>query len=639
MLQDIRDRSRGWLAYVIVGVIAVPLVLFGVYNYFTTGGEGPVAEVGDQEISSRQVSNAYQRQMAQLRQMLGENFDPGMIDEQTMRRRALEQLIDQAVLRGYARDAGLRIGDAALGQLIRSQEVFFQDGAFSRERYRQVLAENQLSPEAYEQDLRVRQGINQLQQGLSESVVVTEADLAQMVALERQRRALAFLRVTAKAFTDQVSVSEAEIEAFYQDNQARFQQPERVRLDYVELTMDTLAAQTEISEDELRERYESVKGERFTTPGSRQVSHILLDVPGDAGEEALQAARQKLNDIRASITSGEASFAEMARKHSADPGSAEQGGDLGTVRRGEMVPAFEEAAFALDEGEISEPVRSDFGLHLIKVTGVSPAQTEPFEAVRDQLEADLVEERMANRFYELGSEVANVAYESPDSLQPVAEQFDLEIRTTDWIPRGGTEDGLGSSDAVVEAAFSDEVLEQRYNSQLLELSGRRNVVVRVAAHQPPRTRPLEDVREQIEQALIRRKTSEMAQETSRSLLERLEAGELEMQSVEQPGVSFEDPGMVQRGADGVPTAVLDAAFRLQVAADSAAAYDSTGLSGGDHAVLRVTSVEDGQLAELDEEARNSLRERLRSMRTRAALDSLVATLRAQTEITIHENRL
>lgn len=639
MLQDIRDRSRGWLAYVIVGVIAVPLVLFGVYNYFTTSSEGPVAEVGDQEIFAQQVSNAYQRQVSRLRQMLGENFDPAMLDEQNMRRRALEQLIDQAVLANYAREEGLRISDDTLGELIRGQQVFHQNGEFSRERYRTVLAENRLTPSGYERELRARQAINQLQQGVAGSVIVTEADLEQAVALERQQRDLAFLRVSAEAFRPGVEVTQEEIEAFYQDNQGRFQQPERVKLNYVELTMDTLAAQADISDEALRERYESVKEQRFTEPGSREVSHILLDVPADADEEALQSARQELEEVRRQIVSGEAGFAAMAREHSADPGSASEGGDLGTVRRGEMVPAFEEVAFSLEEGEISEPVRTDFGLHLIKVTEVRPAKVQPFDAVRDQIEADLVEQRLANRFYELGSQVANVAYESPESLEPVAEQFDLEIKTTDWIPRGGTEEGLGSNQAVVEAAFSNDVLEQEYNSQLLELSERRNVVVRVAEHRPARTRPLEDVRDRIEQALAQRKASEQARERGQSLLEKLRAGELDMSSVDEQAVAFQAPGMVQRDADGVPAPVLDAAFKLSVGDDASAAYDGTSLPGGDYAVLRVTDVSDGQLADLEASERESLRERLRGIRTRTALESLVSALRAQTDITIHENRL
>lgn len=640
MLQDIRDRSRGWLAYVIVGVIAVPLVLFGIYNYFTGGGGGAVAEVGGNKITSQDIANAYQRQQQQLRQMLGDAYDPSMFNEKEMRRRALDQLIDRAVLTNYARDAGYRVSDDMLAQLIRNQKVFYQNGKFSRQRYQQLLAQNGLSTEAYENNMRQQQTIGQLQQGVMNSVMVTNADLSRLVALERQQRQVAFLRVQADAYRPGIDVSDDEVQSYYKSHQDQFKRPERVKLAYVELTMDQLASKVDIPEDKLRQQYQQVKDQRFTEPARRHVRHILIQLPDDASKKQVEKAKEKLESIRKRIVSGDATFAAMAKRYSDDAGSASKGGDLGFVRRGDMVKPFEKAAFSLKEDAVSQPVRTQFGWHLIEVTQIQPKKVKPFDEVRDQLRRQMAQDELSNRFYDLGSKVANVAYESPNSLQPVADKFDLQIKHTGWIPRQGTDQGLGSEDKVLKAAFSDEVLQKGYNSQLLELSSDRDVVVRVADHQRAETRPLDEVHDQIVATLKQNKAADAAEQTGQKLVDELRGGGQSMaKAADGKGIEFQDAGMIQRDNGKLPGGIVNTAFRMPRPADGKASLEGTRLSGGDYAVVRVSRVEDGKLASLSDKARQQMRDRLRGMRGQAALRSLVAALRARADITVHEDRL
>jgi len=640
MLQDIRDRSRGWLAYVIVGVIAVPLVLFGIYNYFTGGGGGAVAEVGGHKITSQDIANAYQRQQQQLRQMLGDAYDPSMFSEKEMRQRALDQLIDRAVLTNYARDAGYRVSDKMLGQLIRGQKVFYENGKFSRERYQRLLAQNGLSPEAYENNMRAQETIGQLQRGVMNSVMVTDADLSQVVALERQQRKVAFLRVHADAYKHDLQVSDDEIQSYYKEHQDQFKRPERVKLAYVELTMDQLASKADISEDKLRQRYQQVKDQRFTQPARRHVRHILIQVPKDASKEQVEKAKEKLESIRQRVVSGDATFAAMAKQYSDDAGSADKGGDLGFIRRGDMVKPFEQAAFSLKEGTVSQPVRTDFGWHLIKVTEVQPQKVKPFDQVKDQLRREMAKDELSNRFYDLGSKVANLAYESPDSLKPVADKFKLEIKHTGWIPRQGADQGLGSQDKVLKAAFSDEVLQKGYNSQLLELSSDRDVVVRVAEHQRAETRPLDEVRDDIVASVRQKKAADAAEAEGNKLLKQLRGDGLVMaKAADGDRVAFKDAGMIQRDNSSLPGGVVDIAFRMQRPADGKVSLTGTRLPGGDFAVVQVAKVENGKLTALSDKERKQLRDRLRSVRGQAALQSLVKSLRASADITVHKDRL
>lgn len=637
MLQAIRDRTKGWIAYVIVGLIVVPFALFGVYNYLTGGANPTVAEVNGIQITRVQLDRAVNEQRNQLRQMLGERYDPAMFDDSALRRQVLDQMIDQAVLTDFVRSHGFRVSDQSLLGVIRTQPMFQVDGRFSAERYHTLLQQNGIAPEQYEAQLRRRQMLSQLQQAVGASAIVTDAELARFVALRRQQRDLSWLRVSAEALEDQVSVDEKAVAEYYQAHREAFRTPERVRLSYLELDASALAGRAEVDEAALRERYEEVKDTRFVVPAARHVRHLLIAVPEDADEAAVQAARERIAGLRERIV-GAGSFAEVAREHSDDIGTAAAGGDMGFIQRGDTAPDFQEAAFSLDEGEVSEPVRTEFGWHLIQVTEVRPEQIKPFEEVRDEIRSALARERLDNGLAEAANRLANLAYENPNSLQPAAEALGLEVKTTDWIPRGGGSEGLAAESALVEAAFSPEVLEQRLNSRVIELGPGRQVVIRVRDHRAAEAPPLDQVRERVRESLVAERAAALAREKGEALLAKAESGTTLEQLTGTAATSLQSPGWVGRDHQGAPAAVINRAFRLPHPAQGERSLAGLSLPAGDYAVVAVGGVRQGEVADLSGEEKNRIQQGLRELDARISMQGLLAALRQSADVEVFEDR-
>lgn len=638
MLIAIRERAKGWAAWLLVGAVVVTLTATGVYSYVSGPPSSEVAEVGGVPITRDAVERAYLQQRQQLEQMFGGQLDPNLFDDRQMRRDALQGLIDEALLQQYVSEQGYRLSDAALANLIRSQPYFQDNGQFSPEQYRVMLRNAGFTPESYEARLRVEQTLAQVQAGLYDSAFVTEPELQRLLQLRRQERELAFLMVPAAAFEKDIQVSDDEVRAYYQDNTQLFQQPEQVQLAYVELTPDALTEQIEISEDELRARYEELKSTRYTTGGQRQVRHILLTLPQDASEQQVAEARQRLEEMRAQIQSRQASFEALAKQNSQDPGSAEQGGDLGWVERGQMVPAFEQAAFSLEQGEISEPVRSEFGLHLIQATEVRPEQVRPFAEVQDELRREMVAERAGRQLAEQANRLANLTYEHPDELETAAKALGLKVQQSDWISRAGSDEGIGAQPQVIQAAFSDEVLRARRNSQVLELGDHHYAVVRVVEHQPAQARPFEEVSDQAREQLVQQRAAAAAQELGAALQEKAEAGEPLAKLAQGDKARLEQPGFVGRNAEQVPVPVLRKAFQLPKPEEGEASIGSVRLADGSYAVLAVTRVREAAGSE-DEAQTERLAQELRAVNGEQALRSLIEMLRQEGKVKIYENRL
>lgn len=637
MLIAIRERAKGWLAWLLVGAVVLTLAATGIYSYVAGPPSSEVAEVDGVPISRDQVERAYQQQRQQLEQMFGGQLDPRLFDDKQMRKDALEQLINQAVLKQYVEQRGFRISDESLAEIIMRQTYFQEDGKFSKERYSSLLQANGLTPAGYEARLRSEQALAQVQAGLYESAFATDAEVQKLQSLRRQERKVGYLTVPVEAFKNEVQVSDEEVRAYYQDNLQLFQRPEKVRLSYIELNGEQLAGQVEVSEDELRSRYEEVKQSRFVQGGERKVRHILLTLPPDASEQQVAEARQRLEDMRRQIQAGEADFAALAKQNSQDPGSAPTGGDLGLVERGQMVPEFEQVAFSLKKGDLSEPVRTDFGLHLIQVTDVQPETVKSFAEARDELRQEMVKERAGREVADAASRLANLAYENPDELQPAAKALGLEVKQTDWIGREGGS-GIAAQPAVVQAAFSDEVLNARRNSELLELGDNHYAVVRVAEHQPAEARPFEEVQAAARSQLVQQRAAAMAQDLGKQLQEKAAAGEQLPQLADGSKARLEQPGFVGRSAQNVPKPVLNKAFQLPKPAENASSVGGALLGNGDYAVVAVTEVREGAADKEQAGADRAVTE-LKQVYGEQALRGLVQALRQRADIEVYEDRL
>ena len=351
-----------------------------------------------------------------------------------------------------------------------------------------------------------------------------------------------------------------------------------------------------MSEEDLRRLYESDQA-RFVQPERREVRHLLLKVDSEADEAAAQAVLDEIQAIRARIRAGEP-FEELAKTLSQDPGSAANGGSLGIIESGIMVPAFDQASFALPVGELSEPVRTPFGYHLIEVVRILPSEAKPFEDVREQLRTELAKQQAEKLFYDLAERLANISYESRDSLDPAAEELGLTIQRSDWIGREGGE-GVLAHPKVLAAAFSLDVLVERNNSDLIEpeRDQLQAVVLRVTEHREASVRPLDEVREEVVTAIRDEQARSAAKAAAETLLDQLREG-ADWSAVGED-LKPESPGLVDRQTADVPAGVLDAAFKLPVPAEGAVSVGTAILDDGDAVVVRLTKVEDGRV-EADE---------------------------------------
>lgn len=636
MLEFIRERAQGWVAWTIVIFLIATFALWGIQEYVSPDPAVNVAVVDDKEISATQFQQTYQQQRARLQAMLGENFNPAMLDEKSMKNDVLDGMIDREVLVLNAVESGMQVSDTRVGSYIRSIPELQNAGQFDKELYNNLLRSQGLSVKNFEQAVRGDLLLQQLRQGVMDTAFVTQSEVDALIRLREQRRELGYLIVPVAQYLAEAQIDESAIKRYYEDNREKFRTPEQVSVDYLELSVANLAGGEQITEEALRQRYEEHKSE-FSVPEERQARHILIQVGSDASQAQIDAARTKIQEILARARKGE-SFADLARHYSEDPGSAQNGGDLGFFSRGAMDKAFEDASFSLAEGEVSEPVRSAFGFHIIKLEGVRGGQSKPFEEVRAQLERDLKRQRAEEQYFALAEQLYNLTFENPDNLTVAAETLHLPMRSTGLFTREQGS-GIASHPKVRAAAFGDDVLLRGNNSEAIELAPDHEVVLRIKEHQPEAVRPLEQVRDEISQALRAEVAKKKAEEVGRALLSRMEKGEDVLEVAKQLNLTWVRPGLVGRMSAEINPEITEEAFRLQRPLPGKPLFGGKSLSSGDFAVLAVYEVKDGDPAGVDGGSRQSTIETLVQGRAGSEFQGYVEALKAKTEIKRYPDKM
>ncbi len=599
MLQAIRERAQGWIAWLIVILISIPFALWGIQSYTGIGGEPVAATVDGADITQRDLDQRFQRTRMELRERLGAAYRPELFDDKQLRREVLDDMIRERLVLETSHALGLRASDQEVRLTVLADPAFRANGRFDNDIYETRLRQNGMIPAQFEDRLRQRLLVAQLARALEATEVVTDREMDEATRLTRQTRDLSYLTLPAERFASDDPVSEAEIASYYEANRAKFQVPEQVKVEYLVLDVQHLPGVDTPSDDKLREAY-AAHPEHFGQPERRRARHILVSVPSGADVAAEAQAKAAIQTARQRIAEGE-EFAAVAQEVSQDPGTKGRGGDLGEFGRGVMDPAFEQAAFSLTQGQLSEPVRSRFGYHLIETTGITPASTKPFEAVRAELIAEVTQQEASSHFFDQSERLATLVYEAPDSLAPAAEQLGLEVQTSDWIPRTGGTDFFGNP-KVLNAAFSDDLIKQGVNSELIEPERDRMqaLVLRVLDHRDASSKPLPDVRDEIVAALRQVRAREAAFAAAEAMRQRLNDGASLADVAGDYAVA--SPGSVRREDGGVPQEVRDVAFTLSRPAQGSVSAGSTKLNDG-AALVVVSQVEDGSLEGAPEGAR------------------------------------
>lgn len=617
----------------IVILISIPFALWGIQSYLGVGSEPVVAAVNGTEITDRELDYRYQNVRTRLREQLGAAYRPEMFDDKSMRVQVLDGMIRDSVLLQTSDELGLRASDQELRTAILTNPAFQKDGRFDNATYERMLELQGMVPLQYEDSLRQRIVGTQLSRAIVATEITLESEFEESVRLDRQQRRVSYVRVPKSAFAGAEVVSEEDIAAYFESNQSQFQTPERIKVQYLVLESASISPSELPSEEQLRQRYEE-ELERFTESERRRVRHILIGLDSGADEAVEGAAKTSIAEIRERIAAGE-DFAAVARELSQDPGSAGQGGDLGLIEPGLMDPAFDQAAFELEAGQLSEPVRSQFGYHMIEVTEIEQGATKSFDDVKDELIVEFQKRGVEGQFFDWAERLANLSYESPDSLEPAAEALGLELKTSDWIDRSGGE-GLLAHPKVTAAAFSDEVLKEGNNSDLIEpeRDQMQAVVLRVLEHEEAAAKPIDDVRDEIAAVLTSQRASDAAAAKAAAMADALAAGEELTAGLEEYEV--EQLGLIARGADGgsaaVPPEISGLAFTLARPEEGKASYGSVTLSDGDGAMVIVTEVLDGSLDDVDVAERDQARNVQAEEIGRAYYEGLLADLESRARI-------
>jgi peptidyl-prolyl cis-trans isomerase D len=534
----------------------------------------------------------------------------------------LQRLINRQLLLQEAAERRLQVPDQAVASLIHSVPAFAGDNGFDRARYESQLRRQGLTPQQFEDDLRQSLALQQLESGLARSAFVPEQELTRIAVLWFERRDLRVATLDWRDHMAEQPPADNVVQTYYEAHQDRFRTAEQVRVAYLELSLDAMAAQVSVDDAMLQARYETMKPE-LSEPEQRRVRHILVQVPENATAEQVEQARHKAEELRTTLLGG-GDFAALAKTESDDTGSAAQGGDLGFLTPGSMTPAFDEAVFSLAPDTVSEPIRTPFGFHLLEVTAVKPGKVPPLDAVRDKVRQQLQRELAEERFFAAAETLRRLSFEQPDSLAPAAEALELEVREAGPFPRSGGE-GPAANPQFLRHAFSTEVLAGD-NSEVFELDQGRYAVLRVLEHTPATVPPLTAVREAVVQQLRRENAAAAARAAGERLLEQLNAGEAGNDAARQAGVQFNEVADVGRqGTEGLPAAVIEKAFALPVD-DQRPHYAGLSLGDGSYALVAVTGQRAGPQADTDE-ARQGLREQLQAIRSEQTLNELLQTLR------------
>ena len=617
MFELIQKRKR--LAQVVLVLLVIPFAFFGLESYTrSVGGRDDVATVNGSPITQAEFAEELRRQQDRLRAAFGPNIDAEALDTTESRLALVDSLVSQRVVADAALRGGLSVSDEQLRETIAAVPAFQGENGFSRANYEALLRAQNMTPQTFEARLRHDMALNQLTEAVRSTAIASRAVTERLEAIQAERREVQEALVPAQPFLAEVKVSDAQIKAYYESNPAEFSVPERVRAEYLVLSAEALGRRDAVSEADLKAAYEA-RASQYRVDEQRRASHILVQSEAEATK------------LAAEVRKNPGRFAELAKKHSQDPGSAANGGDLGFFGRGMMVPAFEEAAFRLREGEISAPVKSDFGWHLIRLTGIQPAKVRPLAEVRDELAAELSRQLGTRRFAEAAETFSNMVYEQSDSLKPAAERFKLPLQNSGWISRAvpAPEAGVLASPKLQGALFADDAVKARRNTDAIEAAPNVLVSARVIEHQPASQKKLEDVRADIERRLRSQDAARLAQQ----------AGESKLAALRKDGKSEVSWGAAKAVSRRSPQGVPAGALREIMAADPAKLPAYAGAARGTEGYMLYRVVKVLEPEPKTEAQKTAERARAAQLAGARQLDAFVESLRARADIEIRQRNL
>ena len=628
MLETIRNAANTWLAKVILAIIMVPFALWGVESYVrTSAGQDTVARVGDEKITSVEFNNALRSQMEQFRQQFGNNIDPSILDSPEMRKSVLEQIIDQRLVAVATKSSGLSVSDAGLRERISSEPTFQQEGKFVPAQYEIFLRARNTTATIFEAQLRQDLARQQFIESIANTAFVGTVSAQQYLLAAEQSREIAIANIPAEPFAAQVKVTPEQAKAYYDSKQAEFTIPAQVRPEYIELTVEALAPQVQVGAEEIKAYYDA-NSVRYVQKEERKASHILIAAAAAASDAEKKAAKAKADSLFAQVIKNPKLFAELAKQNSADPGSAQNGGDLGFFARGAMVPQFEEAAFKAKKDEIIGPVQTDYGYHIIRVTEIRAPKGKSLAEVTPEIEGELKKQKAQRKFAELAEKFTNLVYENSTSLKAAADAVGLPIKQGPFISKGAALPPFNNP-KLMTALFSDEVLKNKRNTEAVEVATNSLVAARVLESKPAVLRPFAEVQAAISARLAREEAAKLAVRDGEAKLVLLRSGKAaEVKFPPLLAVSRGNPG-------GLSPDVIEAAMKAN--AKSIPAYAGIDNPNGGYTLIQIAKVVEPSLA--DEAKVKAARARIEQAAALQQVQAMVAQVRSQADVSFSKDAL
>jgi peptidyl-prolyl cis-trans isomerase D len=628
VLEAIRKHAKGWLAKVILALIAITFALFGVDSYMKgDNNSGVVAEVGKVRISSAELTREIQTQSDRMREALGPAFDPAVTETADFRKQVLDSLIERKALLQEAQKLKLLAPDTYIASVLGQIPAFQQDGKFSQQRYEAVLRQNGRTPAQFENELQQAFMLDAITSPVTLAAFSSNTSLTQLAHLVAQQREISWTDLPASAVASQVKVTPADVAAYYAANKAEFTEPEQIRAEYLVLDLASVAAGIAVSDQAVADYY-AANAAQFGQPEQRSASHILIAVDKNADAATRAKAKAKATELYQILQKAPERFAELARTESQDPGSAAQGGSLGSFGRGMMVKPFEDAVFSMKLHQISEPVESDFGYHIIRLDGIEPAKVAPLSEVRATVVEELRKQQAQKAFADLAENFSNLVYENANSLEPAAKAAKLTIQQSGWMTAKTAPPPFNNA-ALSAALFSPESIKSRQNTEAIEVQPGTLVAARVVDHRPARLRPLAEV-----SALIEAKLRE--EQTARLLAQKGEATIQALAKGDEAGLSWSAFQVVGRQ----PSAALDpegakAVFRVSTA--KLPAYTGFTRPDGSYRIVRISRVVEATT--LDPMLLKSIESGVVQAQQRADMKAMIALISAGQKVTIKPNAI
>jgi len=618
MLTKIREKSQGTLAWVILILICVPFALWGINNYLDAGGEAPIASVGDKDFYQRDVNKAYE-QYSQNLQGMG-------IDEQVLKAQALQKLIKDEVLLQYVHSEGLVTTDNEARDFIKTLPYFQVDGKFSDTQYKALLSSQRISSSEFVNRIKNALTMEQFQHSIVDSSFATQYDVESYFKIQNQQRDVDYITVPTQTLKEQPTTEE--VSAYYQQHQNLYATPELVSVEYVELSLNDVAKKVVVTDDKLKAFYEEQK-DQYTLPERRKISHILFLINDKVSDKiALEKA------LKAKEALAKKDFSTLAAEVSEDKLTAKKGGDLGLFNLGVMEKAFEDTASSLKIGEVSNPVKSAFGYHLITVTELVPGGIKPFESVKNEVATAYQKAQAENAFFEAGEKLTEMSYEHPDGLQTVAENLGVTVKKSALFTKEKGE-GIAADEKIRNAAFSEEIL-QGNNSTPIEQGAERLVVVRLLEHKAASKLELKEVEREVLAVVAKEKAQQLTLQKTKQIQTRLEGdGTIQALAAENKLEVKSSKGLM-RDKNKLPEALSNAIFKAAKPVGGKPSIFVAVLPTGEQMVVSLSKVTNGTMSEDDKKQMELAKKNIANALGQTEFNQVLNSLQAEADVTVNK---